>query len=153
MNKGYLFIMMLSLFSCGEVVKEVEFRKIDNLDVKEWSMDNVTVSADISFFNPNKVGIFLERFSFNVFVNDREVATINQEVKTELAASKVFISPMIFSFSPKQIFKKFGMSPLEIGLEILTKKELEIMYKGNAIVSKAGMELKVPVEEIIFLKK
>lgn len=123
------------------------------MDVKNWSMDNVIVGANVTLYNPNPVSVKLEKFEFDIFLNDRNVAKVNQDVAVDMKAEQNFVSQVVFSFSPTKELKKFNMSPLEIGMELLTNKEVRFKYSGFAKISKGGLKIDVPIEEVIVMGK
>ena len=148
-----VFILILGFFlsSCKGTVKELEFRRIDNPEIKNWSLDFVQVEAKCIMYNPNVIGVDIDKLIFDVMINDRLVANIDQTVQTTMKGESEFSVPLSFSFSPNKVYKDLGMSALEIGMEILTNRNVVLQFHGGAKVSKGVLHYTVPIKDDIKL--
>ncbi len=146
-----LFLAGILLSSCEGSVKELEFRRIDNPEIKNWSLDLVQVEAKCIMYNPNVIGVDIDKMLFDVMINNRLVAKIDQPVQAKMSGESEFGVPLSFSFSPNKVYKDLGMNALEIGMEILTNRNIVLQFDGGAKVSKGVLSYTVPINDQIKL--
>ena len=80
MTKRTLFILAICslVFNCT-VKEKPQFIGIDNIKVLDSNIENITISADAEFTNPNDVGGTLQTEALKIYVNDKEVATFSSK--------------------------------------------------------------------------
>ncbi len=140
------------LASCSKP-QSPEFKKIDNIEVREFTFKNVVLKADAHFYNPNKKGIMLKSTDIDVLIDEILVGKVNQDVETKIEGMSDCVLPLVVNFPPEKILKGKGF--LDSFLTAVTQKEVLVNYKGNVTVEILGIGVKVPVngQEKVVIKK
>ena len=147
-SKSYLktilfFVLSLSFMVSCSPPKEPEFRDVTNVNVKNFSTSSVTISADAILYNPNKMAAVLKEINVVVWIDGKEVGTVQQESNIEVKGMEEFAVPLELSFSPNKIFDNV----LSGAMSLLSNKKFTIEYKGYIRVKIAGITIKVPVND------
>lgn len=129
--KKFLFLLTITLVitSCS-ITKKPEFKYIDNLEIKNMGMRNVTLKADAVFNNPNHVKGTLSIDSISVFIDDIEAGIISSE-SFDVPSKNEFTIPLQGTFSLSKIYKKNASGILGSVLKAIQTDSLQIRYKGN----------------------
>ena len=104
-NQKFIFFFAFLLLSnlligCGPKEK-IELRKI-----KDVVVDGTTepmLKAQAIFYNPNNMKMKLKRINVDVYVNEKKVAHINQELKTLIPAKSEFTIPLEVKLAMKEM--------------------------------------------------
>ena len=122
-----------------------EFERIENVKFKSLSFTNglsVTLQGDAIFHNPNPIGAKVTEIDLDVYINDKKVTHIRQEVSSTMKANADFSLPLNFDIPLKEVTK--DLKPT-LG-NIFKKMEVEYKLDGNIKVGLGNVELRVPVE-------
>ncbi|MGJ8683816.1 MAG: LEA type 2 family protein [Nonlabens sp.] len=143
------FIILCSILflmtSCEDAYEEVVFMEIKNVKIKNATTDNVELTGDCVLYNPNPVGLDLTQAKFDVYVDGRKTAEINQDLDIEMPASGEFILPLTARMSPKEFYGEKGGGLLNATLQILVNQKVAIKYEGSIRAGKGMMNFQVPV--------
>lgn len=128
MIKRILFILAICslVFNCT-VREKPQFIGIDNIKVLDSNIENITISADAEFTNPNDVGGTLQTNALNIYVNDKKVATFSSK-EFKVPSKDKFTIPLTVSVATDSIVNKSNLSGL---LGSLLSKKLKVQYKGD----------------------
>ncbi len=128
MIKRTLFILAICslVFNCT-VKEKPQFIGIDNIKILDSNIENITISADAEFTNPNDVGGTLQTDALKIFVNDKEVATFSSK-EFKVPYKDKFTIPLTVSVATDSIVNQSNLSGL---LGSLLSKKLKVQYKGD----------------------
>ncbi|MGK7389268.1 MAG: LEA type 2 family protein [Candidatus Cyclobacteriaceae bacterium M2_1C_046] len=134
----FTFIVILS--SCKTPEEEPEFKYVHNVQVKKITGQEVLLNADAVFYNPNNMRMKLRGVDVDVFVEEKKVGEINQDIKTDIPALDDFTVPFDATFNIKEVG---GLNTL---MSVLGGKKLLVRYKGNIRVTVNNFPFRVPVD-------
>jgi LEA14-like dessication related protein len=135
---GFAFLLLSTLLTgCGPKEK-IELRKI-----KDVVVDGTTepmLKAQAIFYNPNNMRMKLRRINVDVYVNEKKVANINQELKMLIPAKGEFTIPL----EVKLAMKELGLMDTILGF--LGGRKFNVEYKGSIRLNYHGIPIRVPVK-------
>ena len=130
MKKFLLLLTILVITSGCSISNKPEFKYISNIDVKNVSMRNVTLSADAVFDNPNLLKGKLSIDDIHVFVDNIDVGSISSE-EFDVPSQGEFTIPLEGTFSMSKIYDNNKQNLLGSLLKIVQTDSINIEYKGN----------------------
>ena len=130
------FLFFLTLNSC--VNKDIEYQKLENLKVLSLNSNEITVSADAIFKNPNILGGKVFPEDLKVFINDDEITTVKSK-EFKVPAVKEFSVPLEATIPFKKIpgYEKGGIMGIIMGG---LSKTYKVSFKGNLKYRVAGFK-------------
>ena len=131
--------------SCEDAYEEVVFMEIKNVKIKNATTDNMELIGDCVLFNPNPVGLDLTKAKFDIYIDGRKTAQINQNLGVEMPASGDFILPLTVKMSPKDFYGEKGDGLLNATLQILVNQKVNIKYNGSIKAGKGMINFEIPV--------
>lgn len=131
-----LFILFLMLTSC--VSKKIEYQKVENIKVLELSSKEITLSADAIFKNPNILGGKVIPDNIVVYVDDKEVTTV-ESTEFKVPAVKDFAVPLKVTIPFDKLPGNNGGGILGVLLNGLTKSH-KVTLKGDLNYKVAGFK-------------
>lgn len=140
-----LLSVLFMMTSCEDAYEEVVFMEIKNVKIKKATGDHLEISGDCVLFNPNAVGLDLTQAKFDVYVDGRKTAVINQSLDIEMPASGEFTLPLSAQLSPKELYGEKGSGLLNATLQILLSQKVNIKYDGSIRAGKGMVNFEVPV--------
>lgn len=139
-----LFLLALLLSSCESPVAP-EFQKLENVKFKSATISqsfNFILTADALFHNPNSLGIEVTALDLELFVNEKKVSNIKQNVSTSINQVSDFKLPLEFEVPLRDVINEIKPS---LG-QLLKKPEINYLLTGKITMSMAGVKVKVPME-------
>lgn len=127
MKNILLLLLSCALFTGCNISEKPEFLKVENIKILESTADNITLSADALFNNPNDVGGELSTDQIKVLINENEMAYVSSET-FKVPAKESFTIPL------KAIIPKDSLlSNKSIGglIGSLFSKNIRVQYKGD----------------------
>lgn len=158
MIKYFFFLLATAffIFSCNIENKKPEFKRIENVQIKDFTAQNIEITADAIIFNPNPISIFLINTELDVFANEIKVSQISQTKNTEITKKSEFTIPLIAKFKLQDLLKDEAsiMDIISSSLNTYKDKKINMKYIGKATFKVAGISFDVPIEqeEIVELK-
>lgn len=140
----FSFFLFILITACDGPQKP-EFRKMENVKFKSVSFSGpltITLKGDAVFNNPNPISANVTEVDLDVFVYDKKVTHITQNVSATMPANADFRLPLQFDLPLKDVFDD---GKLAIG-DIFKKKLLQYKLLGNIKVGLGSVEVRVPVE-------
>jgi LEA14-like dessication related protein len=135
-----LSFVTLSMILLACVPKEtVVFKGVKNISVEPGG-ESPVLSANATFYNPNKVKMKLKEINIDVLVNGKQSAKVKQSLKLPIPAQSDFTVPLVAQLQLKDI----GL--LDTIVNLLGGKKYEIHYSGYIRVVVHGVTIKVPVD-------
>lgn len=149
MKKSIVFIFVICslVFNCT-VREKPQFIGIDNIKVLDSNIENITISADAEFSNPNDVGGTLQADALKVFVNDKEIASFSSK-EFEVPSKDTFKIPLTVSLATDSIIDKSNLSGL---LGSLLSKKMNVQYKGDIKYKILGYASTYKVDKTEYVK-
>lgn len=144
--KFLLPICLLVLLGACKVSEEPTFEKMKNIKVLSLKLDDVQITCDAFFQNPNDVGVELIETDLDIIVNKVNTGKIAQTSNTVIKANNQFSIPLKISFNPKDVFKNEKGGLLGSVVSSFTDKKINLVYKGKVKLKKAGISFDVPVD-------
>ena len=86
-----LLIIISTLTSC--VSKKIEYKNAENINILSLSADEITLSADAIFKNPNVLGGKVIPEDLIVFIDDKEITNVKSK-EFKVPAVKEFAVPL-----------------------------------------------------------
>ncbi|MGK0363380.1 MAG: LEA14-like dessication related protein [Saprospiraceae bacterium] len=140
------FLLLICLFfSACSAPEYPEFREMKNVKFKSFSFSNggsITLKADAIFFNPNPIGANVTEVDLDVYIDDKKVTNIRQDVRAEMNANSAFTLPLDFSVPLKEVYKDLKPS---LG-NLLKKRKIDYRMDGTLKVGLGSVEIAVPVD-------
>ena len=116
-----------------------------NVKFKSFSFSNggsVTLKADAIFFNPNAIGANVTEVDLDMYIDDKKVTHIRQDVRAEMNANSEFTLPLDVSVPLKEVYKDLKPS---LG-NFLKNRKLGYRMDGTLKVGLGSVEIAVPVD-------
>lgn len=133
------------LTSCN-AIKDPEFKDVSNVKILNASMEKIDIEADILMHNPNGFEMNASSAEIVAFFDQKEVAQINQKIDGIMPANGDFTFPINVTVNPKDLFGDDVMAAMAAAMQLLSKRELNVMFNGNINVGKGVFNIDVPIE-------
>lgn len=146
-----LFGFAILLSSCAGI-QEPTIEKIEDVDIIEMSKSKLELNAFMVLKNPNGFALDLAKADLTVFVDDIELAKINQVYDTSMPANDNFKMPINIKMDLQKLYKANPIAALGKGLQIMSDRELNVQFKGSIKVGKGAAKISVPVDQIELVK-
>ncbi len=130
MKKFLLLSTIFTLLTGCTFSEKPTFKYVDNLEVKNIGLRNVTLKADAIFNNPNHLKGKLSIDSIDVFVDNIEVGTISSQ-EFDVPSKSEFSIPLEGTFSLSKIYEDNKSNLLGSVLKVLQTDSLDIKYQGT----------------------
>lgn len=119
----------LFLSSCT-MSEKPEFIKLDDVEIGQSNSKEIILNANVYFLNKNSVGGTLKIKNIDVFVDNVAVAKVNSNT-FEVPKKEEFMVPITVNIPYDKIFKKNKENLLDNVLNLISKKEIDLQYKGE----------------------
>ncbi len=141
-----LAILTIGFSSCNPIT-EPTIERIEKVEIEELNTKVVKGTADMVLHNPNSFALDLASADMVAIVDDVELATIKQTYKTQMPAQSDFRMPIRLEMDLQKLYEKDPLGALGKGMQIYSKRELTIHFKGTIKVGKGGAMISVPVDQ------
>lgn len=140
LNSIIIFLTLLTIGGCKEY-EEIEFRQVRDLKVVGIKNGAIMIQGTAIFFNPNKRAIKLKKAQIDVFQGNKKVANLEPEKNIKIKSNDIFEIPVNAELN----LKDSGLLRNIIGL--LGKKEIELEFRGEIVVSSWLIPYKIEVSQ------
>ncbi len=140
---------LIFLDSC-KVYEEPTFERLENLKVSYDKNNNIEIKADAVFFNPNTINAVLKEVLVNIQVDSINLGSFNQQPNISITKQESFAVPLLFSIPLERIYKNSG--GLGKLLNMVSKRSLDINYKGYVKVKVSGITFKINIDQTNTIK-
>ncbi|MEO7266173.1 MAG: LEA type 2 family protein [Ferruginibacter sp.] len=127
---GSLIILSLLLTSCREP-KDLVFKDFQNLRLEKLGFAGAILKVDLVYYNPNNIGLELNRTDLDVYVDSTLLGHSSQEVQIAIPKRNNFTIPLTIDLDMKNLLKN--------GLMAMFNKDINIRLLGKVKVGKAGV--------------
>ncbi|MBT8310998.1 MAG: hypothetical protein EX254_08200 [Flavobacteriaceae bacterium] len=126
--KNLVLLLLISLLahSC-KVNEKPQFLRVENIKVLESTAEQITLTVDAYFMNPNDVKGELKTDEIMVLINDNEMAKVSSE-SFKVPAKKEFSIPLKANISTDSILSNQSIGGL---IGSLFSKTIKVQYKGD----------------------
>lgn len=130
---------------CTDGPKTPDFVNLKNVKVTSAYLNEIVLSGDAIFNNPNPIAGKLTKTNIHIKVNDVDITDIEQDVSIDVPKDSTFTVPVNFSFNPKKLTSE-NKGFLKDAIKSFFNKDLMVEYKGSVTVEVLGVSFDVPVE-------
>jgi LEA14-like dessication related protein len=134
---AYCIALLVLTFSACRRPKELEYRNVQNFQLKQAGVKETKISADIFLYNPNRFSLKLKRADVAVFLNDRLVGNVSLDSLFMIPRNDSFLLPVTLSLDMTNV--------LPDALQLLFNSQVAIKIKGSIKAGKHGLYVAVPV--------
>ena len=140
------FCLALFLSSCSSVVEPTVERVID-VEVVEMTKSKLELNAYMVLNNPNSFELDLDNADLTVYVDDIELAKINQTYETTMPSKGEFNMPININMDLDKLYRENPLAAIGKGLQIMSDKQINVQFKGTILVGKGVAKISVPVDQ------
>ena len=133
--------------SCSTSILEPTIEKIEDVDIIEMSKSKLELNAFMILKNPNGFSLDLARANMKAYVDDIELATIDQSFDTAMPANKNFKMPITIKMDLDKLYRENPIAAIGKGLQIMSDKRLMVKFKGTIDVGKGMAKISVPIDQ------
>ncbi len=132
LTKWILGLVFCSIFmtSCREP-KDLVFKDFQNLRLEKLGFAGALLKVDLVYYNPNNIGLELNRTDLDVYVDSSLLGHSSQEVQIAIPKRDNFTIPLSIDLDMKNLLKN--------GLMAMFNKEINVRLLGKVKVGKAGV--------------
>lgn len=142
-------VSMTMLFSCSDLtLEDPTIERIEDVDIHQMSKERIDMDAFLIIHNPNAVALDLASANLDVLVDNIVIANIKQTVDATMPAKSEFKLPVKITMDLAKLYKENPLSALSKGLQIISDKKLEVLFKGNIKAGKGLVKLTVDVDQM-----
>ncbi|WP_405378385.1 LEA type 2 family protein [Nonlabens sp. Asnod3-A02] len=145
MKKLFILLVFIFLSSCGNPYEDIVFVEIKDAQLEKATASQLDVVATCVLYNPNSVGLNLKEADFDVYINGKKTAVVNQHEDVVMPANSEFEFPIRTSINPKEVYGEKGKGFLGAALQILASQKVDVKYQGSIKVGKGAVNFTVPV--------
>ena len=147
--KKLLFIsycLILILSSCNTVL-EPTVERVEDVDIVEMTKSKLELNAFMVLNNPNGFELDLENADLTVYVDDIELAKIEQTYETTMPKNGEFNMPININMDLDKLYRDNPLAAIGKGLQIMSDKKLNVQFKGTILVGRGMAKIPVPVDQ------
>jgi LEA14-like dessication related protein len=145
MKKLVILFILICLSACENPYEDIVFVAIKDAKLEKVTTTKLEIVATCVLYNPNSVGLNLKEADFDVYVNGKKSAFIDQNNNVEMPANAQFDFPIRATVNPKDIYGEKGKGVLGAALQILASQKVDVKYNGSIKVGKGVINFTVPV--------
>ncbi len=149
MNKIYtaLFGLAIMLSACNSALVEPTLEKIEDVDILEMTKSNLELNAHMVLNNPNGFSLDLAGANIKVYVDDVELATIDQTFDTSMPANENFNMPINIKMDLDKLYRENPIAAIGKGIQIMSDKKIKVTFKGTIDLGKGMAKVSVPIDK------
>lgn len=147
----YLALVALLAVSCNSIENPTILR-IENVNLDEFNTSSVEADAEMVLYNPNPFALDLASADLAALVDSVQIATITQKYDTKMPAESEFHMPIRLELDIEKLLSQDPLNALGKGLQIVSKRELPVNFKGELKVGKGSMKVTVPMDKTEVIK-
>ncbi len=134
----FSFIFILLCVSSCRPPKDLVFKEYKNLRLDNVGFTNAVLKVDLVYYNPNNIGIELNRTDLDLYIDSSYLGHSSQNVQVAIPARKDFTLPLQINVDMKNLLKN--------GITSLFNKEIAVRLVGNVKIGKAGVYKNIKVD-------
>ncbi len=140
--------MLTVLFSSCNAIVEPTLERIEDVDIVEMSKDRLELTASMVLNNPNSFALDIAKADLSAFVDDVELAQINQTYDTSMPSNGEFKMPIEIKMDLKKLYRDNPIAAIGKGLQLMADKKIDVRFSGTIKVGKGSAKISVPIDQI-----
>jgi len=141
------FCLTLFLSSCTSIL-EPTVERIEDVDVVKMTKSELELNAFMVLKNPNGFELDLDNADLTVYVDDIELAKINQTYETTMPQNGEFNMPININLDLDKLYGDNPLAAIGKGLQIMSDRKLIVQFKGTILVGKGIAKVSVLVDQM-----
>lgn len=142
--KKIVFILLAFVASCSQP-EAPTFVKMQNVKVDDVRNNQVYLSGEAIFHNPNPIAGKLVNTNLNLTVNEIDMGKVQQDTSINITANSDFVVPVNVDFPLKKVMSnKKGI--LKGVLNALLDNKVDARYSGSITLNFLKVNFDVPVD-------
>ncbi len=144
--KNLSIVLVCLLMTACTLTEKPSFINVDDVRVIEAKAKMVSIDANLVFYNPNDLGVRLEKVSIKPIVNEVEMGEVNTIKDIHIESKGNFEVPVNFSFNPKAMWQEEKGALIGTLINTFSNKPVKVQYKGVVTLEIAGVSFDVPID-------
>lgn len=132
----FLCLVSLALLSGCAKIRNPEFRRVENFEVKSFGIQQVEIGFNVTYYNPNNFGVSVKEAVADVYVDSVFMGKFLQNTEVLVQKNSNFSIPLT------------GSVPLVNALKLktgdLSNREVMLKADGTVKVGKSGIFVSRP---------
>ena len=131
LSQVIFLLITLVLFASCTVSESLQLKGYDNFKVTNI-MSEPQINADITLYNPNKIGATIREMNIALSVDNKEIGVLGFDDKVRIKKRSDFVLPIEFNTSLNQLggVLSFGLT------SFISDKEIPVGLTGSITVQK-----------------
>jgi len=138
MKKYILATLLFATMAGCKKPQSVEFRGIKNIRLEQSALDNSTLSATLSFFNPNNFVVQVKKIDADIYVNDELISHYSLDTLIKVPGNSLFDFGATVNFATARILKN--------ALASLFNQQVMFHIVGRSKIGRNGFFMSVPFD-------
>jgi LEA14-like dessication related protein len=135
------FFLLITALSCKKLEAPV-FESVEQVEIKNRTRTEVTIAAEVNFYNPNNNKITLKHADIDVLLNDKKITNYTRDYNLRIEKNQHFSIPVEIDFSLSDL----NANVISSAINALLGKKQKLSYKGFIRIKAYGIRVKVPVD-------
>ncbi len=131
-----VLVIAIGLIGCKEI-KDPEFRRVENLGIKNLGLLEATIGVNVTYYNPNGFGVTVKEAEADIYLDSTYLGKFIQDSSINVNREAEFSIPFSGTISMR--------TALNLDLESLSRRDVLLKAEGSAKVGKAGIYLNTPI--------
>jgi len=144
----FISLCFTILFTSCSSVLEPTVERIEDVDIVEMTKSKLELNAFMVLKNPNGFELDLDNADLKVYVDDIELAQIDQTYETTMPKEGEFNMPININMDLDKLYNDNPLAAIGKGLQIMSDKKLNVQFKGTILVGKGMAKISVPVDQM-----
>ena len=144
----YFSISLVLIFTSCSSILEPTVERIEDVDIVKMTKDNLELNACMVLKNPNGFELDLENADLTVYLDDIELAKINQTFETTMPKNGEFNMPININMDLKKLYGDDPIAAIGKSLQIMSDKKLNVLFKGTISVGKGIAKVSVDIDQM-----
>ncbi len=134
------FLILLFANACTRPEEAPVFKDVRNVKIVGVKGDQILLSGDAIFYNPNKQSIRLRKSDISIEMKGKKIADLTQTHKTLIKGMEEFSVPV------DALVNIEDLDFLNDLFGLLDGKRVELRYYGTIFINYRGVPLKIPLD-------
>jgi len=127
---------ILIIFASCQAPKELEYRDVRKLELKQLGFNQSAINFELVYFNPNKFGLDLKKVESDVYLDNIYLGKFQLDTLMRIPKNSEFVLPSTIYIDMQNLMKNAA--------QLMFKKEILIKAKGNVKIGKGGIFKTLP---------
>ena len=146
--KGLIFVSFILIMSSCVSVEEPTLERVDDVEVLTISKSKIEINANMILNNPNGFALDLEKADLKAFLDDVEIANIDQTYETSMPANSEFEMPVYINMDLDKLYNDNPIKAVAKGLEIMSDRTIEVKFQGTIKAGKGMAKVAVNINQL-----